>query len=155
MQQLRGLLSMKDDMLFTVQKRFIVTWRRVKDVRLTGDNRTVDPPLKIHPPWGGGTLRHLLRTRDSSSWSSLVTLRDIHANLFPQYDWKEVCPPIQSQPNIGTRTCLSSQDGVSQQEESSPLSLPQLNHLFEDSFERDETFRDLKLKSVGHVVLNN
>ena len=93
---------MKDDMLFTVQKRFIVTWRRVKDVRLTRANRKVDPPLKIHSPWDDGTLRHLLRTRDSSSWSSLVLLRDIRANLIAQYDSKEVCTPFQSQVNIGT-----------------------------------------------------
>ena len=42
--------------------------------------------------------------RDSSSWSSppLVLLRDIHANLIPQYDSKEVCAPSQSQDNIVT-----------------------------------------------------
>ncbi len=60
--------------------------------------------------------------RDSSSWSSspLVLLRDIHANLIAQYDCKEVCAPSQSQANIGTSASLSSQDGVSQQEEAGP-----------------------------------
>jgi hypothetical protein len=69
--------------------------------------------------------------RDSSSWSSspLVLLRDIHANLIAQYDCKEVCAPSQSQANIGASARLSSQDGVSQQEEAAPLSLPELNRL--------------------------
>jgi hypothetical protein len=76
--------------------------------------------------------------RDSSSWSSLplVLLRDIHDNLIAQYDCKEVCAPSQSQSNIGTSVRLRSQDGVSQQQETSPLSLPQLNRLFEVSFPR-------------------
>jgi hypothetical protein len=115
--------------------------------------------------------------RDSSSWSSppLVLLRDIHANLIVQYDCKEVCAPSQSQTNIGDSARLSSQDGVSQQQETAPLSLPQLNRLFEASFARDESsasnsgvvvipsqfkvtqqillhwqpFRDLNLKFVG------
>jgi hypothetical protein len=34
---------------------------------------------------------------------------------------------------------LSSQDGVSQQQETAPLLLPQLNHLFEASFVRNES----------------
>ncbi len=56
--------------------------------------------------------------RDSSSWSSspLVLLRDIHANLIAQYDYKEICAPSQSQVNIGSSPRLSSQDGVSQQQ---------------------------------------
>jgi hypothetical protein len=71
--------------------------------------------------------------RDSSSWSSspLVLLRDIHANLIAQYDCKEVCAPSQSQANIGASVRLSSQDGVSQQQQATPLSLPPLNRLFE------------------------
>jgi hypothetical protein len=78
--------------------------------------------------------------RDSSSWSSspLVLLRDIHANLIAQYDCKEVCAPSQSQANIGASARLSSQDGVSQQQQATPLSLPPLNRLFEASFARDE-----------------
>jgi hypothetical protein len=115
--------------------------------------------------------------RDSSSWSSppFVLLRNIHANLISQYDCKEVCAPSQSQANIGASARLSSQDGVSQQQEDTPLSLPQLNHLFESSFVLDESsasntgvavipsqfkvtqqillhwqpFRDLKLRYVG------
>ena len=83
--------------------------------------------------------------------------------------------PSQSQVNVGASTRLNSKDGVSQQEETAPLSIPQLNRLFEASFARDEssasnagvavipsqfkvtqqillhwkTFRDLKLKFVG------
>ncbi len=79
--------------------------------------------------------------RDSSSWSSppFVLLRDIHATLISQYDSKEVCAPSQSQGNVGASTRLSSQDGVPQQQEDAPLSLPRLDRLFEDSFVRDES----------------
>ena len=74
--------------------------------------------------------------RDSSSWSSspLLLLRDIHSKLLTQNDCKEVCAPSQSQVNVGASARLSSQDGVSQQQENAPLSLPQLNRLFEASF---------------------
>jgi hypothetical protein len=68
-----------------------------------------------------------------------MLLRDIHSKLLTQYDCKEVCAPSQSQVNVGASARLSSQDGVSQQQETAPLSLPQLNHLFEDSFVRDES----------------
>ncbi len=77
--------------------------------------------------------------------------------------------------NGGASDRLSSQDGVPQQQEPAPLSLPQLNRLFEASFARDEIsvsnagvsvipsqfkvtqqillhwhpFQDLKLKLVG------
>jgi hypothetical protein len=115
--------------------------------------------------------------QDSSSWSSppLVLLRDIHSKLLTQYDCKEVCAPSQPQGNVGTSARLSSQDGVPQQQEAAPLSLPQLNRLHEASFARDENsasnagvavipsqfkvtqqilknwqpFRELKLKFVG------
>jgi hypothetical protein len=78
--------------------------------------------------------------RDSSSWSSspLVLLRDIHSKLFTQYDCKEVCVSSQSQGNAGTSARRSSQDGVPQQQEAAPLSLPQLDLLYESSFVRDE-----------------
>lgn len=71
--------------------------------------------------------------RDSSSWSSppILLLRDIHSNLLTQYDCKKVCASSQSQVNVGASAILSSQDGVSQQQETAPLSLPQLNRLFE------------------------
>ncbi len=73
--------------------------------------------------------------QDSSSWSSspLLLLRDIHSNLLTQYNCKEGCAPSQSQAHVGTRGALSSQDGVSQQQEDVPLSIPQLNHLHETS----------------------
>jgi hypothetical protein len=60
--------------------------------------------------------------RDSSAWSSppLVLLRDIHSKLIVQYDWKEVCAPSQSQSNLGASARLSSQDGISQQQEAAP-----------------------------------
>ena len=104
-----------------------------------------------------------------------MLLRDIHSNLTTQYDCKEVCALSQSQGNVGASARLSSQDGVSQQQEAGPLSIPQLNCLHEASFARDESsasnagvaaipsqlkvtkqillhwqpFRDLKLKYVG------
>jgi hypothetical protein len=79
--------------------------------------------------------------RDSSSWSSppLMLLRDIHSKLINQYDCKEVCVPSPSQVNAGAGARLSSQDGVSQQQETTSLSLPQLNRLIEASFVRDES----------------
>ena len=114
---------------------------------------------------------------DSSSWSSppLLLLRDINSKLLTEYDGQEVCAPSQSQDNVGVRARLSSQDGVPQKEETAPLSLPQLNRLFESSFPWDESsgsntgvvvipsqfkvtqeihrywepFRDLQLKFVG------
>ncbi len=79
--------------------------------------------------------------RDSSSWSSppLLLLRDIHSKLLTQYDCKEVCAPSQSQGNVGPSDRLSSQDSVPQQQEAAPLTLPQLDRLFEASFARDES----------------
>ena len=105
----------------------------------------------------------------------LVLLRDIHSKLLTHYACKEVCAPSQSQGIVGASARLSSQDGIPQQQEAAPLSLPQLNRLFEASFARDESsasnagvavipsqlkvtqqillkwqpFRDLKLKFVG------
>ncbi len=79
--------------------------------------------------------------RDLSSWSSppFMLLRDIHSKLIDQYDCKEVCAPSPSQVNAGAGARLSSQDGVSQQQETASLSLPQLNRFFEASFVRDES----------------
>jgi hypothetical protein len=62
-----------------------------------------------------------------------VLLRDIHSKLLTQYDCKEVCAPSQSQVHVGASARLSSQDGISQQQEAAPLSIPQLNRLFEAS----------------------
>jgi hypothetical protein len=78
--------------------------------------------------------------RDSSSWSSppLRLLRDIHSKLIDQYDCKEVCVPSPSQVNGGAGARLSSQDGVSQHQETVSLSLPELNLLIEASFVWDE-----------------
>jgi hypothetical protein len=79
--------------------------------------------------------------RDSSSWSSspLLLLRDIHSKLLTQYDCKEVCAPSQSQVHVGASGGIRSQDGVSQQQQAAPLSIPQLNRLIEPSFVRDES----------------
>jgi hypothetical protein len=44
-----------------------------------------------------------------------------------------------SQVNAGASGGLSSQDGVSQQQETTSLSLPQFNRLIESSFVRDES----------------
>ncbi len=80
--------------------------------------------------------------RDSSSWSSspLLPLRDIHCKLVTQYDCKEVCAPSQSQVNVEASARLRCQDDVSQQQGTVPLSLPQINRLFESAFVRDESF---------------
>ena len=90
-------------------------------------------------------------------------------------------PISQSQVNIGSGSRQSSQDGVSQFQESVPLTLPQLNRLVESSFVWDEIsvsnddvpvipsqmkvthqilshwepFRDLKFRLVGRVVLSS
>jgi hypothetical protein len=79
--------------------------------------------------------------RDSSSWSSppLMILRDIHSKFIDQYDCKEVCVPSPSHGDAGAGARLRSQDGVSQQQETASLSLPQVNHLIEVSFVRDES----------------
>jgi hypothetical protein len=79
--------------------------------------------------------------RDSSSWSSppFMLLRDIHSKLIDQYDCTEVSAPSPSQVNAGAGARLSSQDGVSQQQETASLSLPQFNRFFEVSFVRDES----------------
>jgi hypothetical protein len=79
--------------------------------------------------------------RDSSLWSSppLLLLRDIQCKPLTQYDCKEVCAPSQSQVNVGSSARLRSQDDVSQQQRPTPLSLPQLNRLCEDSFVWDES----------------
>jgi hypothetical protein len=84
-----------------------------------------------------------------------MLLRDIHSKLLDQYGCKEeVCTQSQSQVNVGTGTGPSSQsqvnigagprpssqdDGVPQQQETAALMLPELNHLIEDSFVRDES----------------
>jgi hypothetical protein len=104
-----------------------------------------------------------------------MLLRDTHSKLIDQYDCKEVCAPSPSQVSAGARPRPRSQDGVPPKQEAAPLSLPQLNHLFETSFARDENssstvgvstvptqfkvtqqillhlhpFRDLKLKFIG------
>ncbi len=41
--------------------------------------------------------------------------------------------------NLGSSARLSSQDGIPQQQEAAPLSLPQLDRFFEASFARDES----------------
>jgi hypothetical protein len=51
----------------------------------------------------------------------------------------EVCAPSPSQVNTGSSGGLSSQDGVSHHQETTSLSLPQINRLIEDSFVRDES----------------
>jgi hypothetical protein len=68
-----------------------------------------------------------------------MLLRDIHSKLIDQYDCKEVCESSPSQVNAGARVRPRSQDGVPPQQEDVPLSLPQINRLFESSFARDES----------------
>jgi hypothetical protein len=64
------------------------------------------------------------------------------------YDCEDVCAPSQSQDNVGAGPRLSSQDGVPEQE-AAPLSLPQLNRLFEASCARDES----SVSNAGVVVI--
>ena len=77
---------------------------------------------------------------DSSSWSStpLLILHDIHSKLLSDYRCKEGYAPSLSRVNVGTSGGISSQDGVSQQQEVSTLSIPQFRPLIEDSFVSDE-----------------
>jgi hypothetical protein len=69
----------------------------------------------------------------------VYALRDIPDKITTQYVSKEVCAPSQSQVNGGTGDRNSSQESVSQQEEVTHFSIPQLNCLYEDSFLWDET----------------
>ncbi len=71
--------------------------------------------------------------QDSTSWSSppFVLLRDVHSKSLTHYDWKEGCVPSQSQSRVGDRGGRSSQGGVSQEQEDSPLLLPQVDRLSE------------------------
>ena len=71
--------------------------------------------------------------KDPSSWSSspLLLLCDIHSKLLAEYNCQEASS--QSQVNVGASGGLSSQDGVSQQEETDPLSIPEVNLLIETS----------------------
>jgi hypothetical protein len=84
--------------------------------------------------------------QDSSSWSSppLLFLRDIHSNLL--FDNRYTETSSQSQVNVGSSGGLSSQGGVSHHQEPVPLSIPEVNHLFEASFVWDES-------SVSNVVV--
>ncbi len=54
--------------------------------------------------------------------------------------------PSQSQVHVGSSGGISSQDGVSQHQETVPLSIPHLNRLIETSFVLDES-------SVSNVVV--
>ena len=77
--------------------------------------------------------------KDSSSWSSppLILLRDIHNALLTNYDFKD-SSPLPAQPGVRVRPGRNSQDGVSQQEEVTPLFIPQLNRLHESYIVRGE-----------------
>ncbi len=76
--------------------------------------------------WIGDFPQERQDLRDSSSWSSppLVLLRDIHSKRLTQFDCKEVCVSSPSQVNAGAGVRPSSQDGVSQQQETATLKLP-------------------------------
>jgi hypothetical protein len=79
-----------------------------------------------------------LRDSFSRSSSPLLLLRDIQVKLLTQDDCKEVCASTQSQVNVGAGARLCSQDDVSQQQKTVPLSLPRFTLLFEASFVRDK-----------------
>ena len=55
----------------------------------------------------------------------------MHSKCLTHYDWKEGCVPSQSQSRVGDRGGRSSQGGVSQEQEDSPLFLPQVDRLSE------------------------
>jgi hypothetical protein len=78
-----------------------------------------------------------LKDPSSLSSSPLLLLGDIHSKLPSDYNCKQ--ESSQSQVNVGGSGGLSSQDGVSQQQEAAPLSLQKLNRLFKSSFVRDES----------------
>jgi hypothetical protein len=61
----------------------------------------------------------------------------------------------QSEVNVEGSGGLSSQDGVSKQEETVPLSLPQLNLLFETSFVRDERSVSNRYSATGSPSLTS
>jgi len=88
---------------------------------------------------GGSGVTFNCVTKDADFYTTTSHFVTWIGNLIAQYDCKEVCGPSQSQTNIGSSAKLSSQDGVSQQQEAAPLSLPQLNRLFEASFVWDES----------------
>ena len=70
--------------------------------------------------------------QDSISWSSppLVLLRDIHSGLLANYDCKD-STTTQSQSGGRARVGHRSPDGDSQQQETDPLLIPELNRLNE------------------------
>ena len=64
----------------------------------------------------------------------LLLFHEIHSKFLTQYECKEVYVASQSQFNVGPSTRLSSQNGVSQHQKTTPISLPQLDLLHESSF---------------------
>jgi hypothetical protein len=73
--------------------------------------------------------------QDPSSWSSspLLLLRHIHSKFLVEYNCKEGCATSQSQVHAGVNDGFSSQDGVSQKQEDTSVTIPQVNRLTESS----------------------
>ena len=69
--------------------------------------------------------------KDSSALSStpLVLLRDIHNDLVTRYECKDSAPPLAQAGARRASSGRASQDGVPQQHEATPLFIPQLHHL--------------------------
>ena len=88
--------------------------------------------------------------QDPSSWSSspLLFLRDIHSKLITQFNCKEGCAPSQSQAHVGVGGGLSSQDGVSQQQQDDLLYIPQLNRLTEAFLVRGEDASNVAVTAI-------
>jgi hypothetical protein len=111
------------------------------------------PGLVLCPNERQGLWLPKVDLQDSPSWSSspLLLLRDIHSKLLSDYRCKEGCAPSQSQVNVGASGGLSSQDGVSQQQEADPLSIPQLNRhrVTQQILSHWQPFRDLELMFAG------
>jgi hypothetical protein len=61
---------------------------------------------------------------------------------------KEACVPSQSQTSLGASGGLSSQDGVSQQQQDAPLYIPQLNRLNEASLVRGEDASNVAVTAI-------
>ncbi len=61
----------------------------------------------------------------------ILLLRDIHSKVLTEYICKEGCVLSQTQTHVGSNDGLRFQDGDSQKQDDTTLTLPQLNRLHE------------------------
>jgi hypothetical protein len=92
--------------------------------------------------------------QDPSSWSSspLLLLGDIHSNLLVEYNFKEGCTSSESQAHVESNDGISSQDGASQKQEDTSLTIPQLNRLMKLTLCGVRTLPTLLLPSSRHRI---